>query len=108
MCKGAVCEGSHCLSQCRKRWLSIRVGPGDEGENYWDSILWSDETKVNVFKGEEYDEECMVPMVPHPVSRFWKDRMSIIPHAASRFWKSSFSKNVEICTSMSPACLFHV
>ncbi len=45
-------------------------------EDYWDSILWSDETKINVFgtdgfktvwrrKGEEYKEKCMVPTVKH-------------------------------------------
>lgn len=45
-------------------------------ERYWDSILWSDETKINLFgtdgfktvwrrKGEEYKEKCMVPTVKH-------------------------------------------
>ncbi len=40
----------------------------DKDEDYWDSILWSDETKINVFgtdgfktvwrrKGEEYKEK---------------------------------------------------
>ncbi len=44
--------------------------------DYWDSILWSDETKINVFgtdgfktvwrrKDEEYKEKCMVPTVKH-------------------------------------------
>ena len=48
----------------------------DKGERYWDSILWSDETKINLFgtdgfntvwrrKGEEYKEKCMVPTVKH-------------------------------------------
>ncbi len=48
----------------------------DKDEDYWDSILWSDETKINVFgtdgfktvrrrKGEEYKEKCMVPTVKH-------------------------------------------
>ncbi len=48
----------------------------DRDEDYWYSILWSDETKINVFgtdgfktvwrrKGEEYKEKCMVPTVKH-------------------------------------------
>ena len=48
----------------------------DKGEDYWDSILWSDETKINIFgtdgvqtvwrhKGEEDNETCMVPTVKH-------------------------------------------
>ncbi len=48
----------------------------DKDEDYWDSILWSDETKINVFetdgfktvwrrKGDEYKEKCMVPTVKH-------------------------------------------
>ncbi len=48
----------------------------DKDEDYWDSILWSDGTKINVFgtdgfktvwrrKGEEYKEKCMVPTVKH-------------------------------------------
>ncbi len=52
-------------------------GPSaDKDEDYWDSILWSDETKINVFgtdgfktvwrrKGEEYKEKGMVPAVKH-------------------------------------------
>ncbi|CAI9586109.1 unnamed protein product, partial [Staurois parvus] len=43
-------------------------------KDYWDSVLWSDETKITVFgtdgfktvwrrKGEEYKEKCMVPTV---------------------------------------------
>lgn len=84
MCKGCchVCEGSPCLSRCTKRRLSIHGGPSDEGEDYWDSTLWSDETKVNVFgtdgvqnvwrrKGEECDEERMVPTVKHGGSVFF-------------------------------------
>ncbi|CAI9586564.1 unnamed protein product, partial [Staurois parvus] len=45
-----------------------------EKEDYWDSVLWSDEIKINVFgtdgfktawcwKGVEYKEKCMVPTV---------------------------------------------
>ncbi|CAI9623140.1 unnamed protein product, partial [Staurois parvus] len=47
-----------------------------EKEDYWDSVLLSDESKINVFgahdfktvwrrKGEEYEEKCMVPTVKH-------------------------------------------
>ncbi|CAI9611768.1 unnamed protein product, partial [Staurois parvus] len=47
-----------------------------EIEDYWDSVLWSDDTKINVsgnngfktvwlHKGEEYKEKCMVPRVKH-------------------------------------------
>ncbi|CAI9621865.1 unnamed protein product, partial [Staurois parvus] len=46
----------------------------EKEEDYWDSVLWSDETKINVFaldsfktvwcsKDEEYKEKCMVPTV---------------------------------------------
>ena len=49
---------------------------GDKDENYWDSILWSDEMKMKVFgtdglktvwdhKGEEYKGKCIVPKVKH-------------------------------------------
>ncbi|CAI9604446.1 unnamed protein product, partial [Staurois parvus] len=48
----------------------------DEKEGYWDSVLWSDETKINVLgtndfktawycKDEEYKEKCMVLIVKH-------------------------------------------
>ncbi|CAI9592646.1 unnamed protein product, partial [Staurois parvus] len=47
---------------------------GAEKEDYWDSVLGSDETKINVFgtngfktvwccKGKEYKAKCMVPTV---------------------------------------------
>ncbi|CAI9546122.1 unnamed protein product, partial [Staurois parvus] len=46
----------------------------EKEEDYWESVLWSDETKINVFgidgfktvchrKGEEYKEKCMVSTV---------------------------------------------
>lgn len=46
----------------------------DKGEEFWEYILWSDETKVSLYgsdgvqtvwrrKGEEYSEKCMVPTV---------------------------------------------
>ncbi|CAI9541202.1 unnamed protein product [Staurois parvus] len=47
-----------------------------EKEDFWDSVLWSDETRITVFgidgfktvwlrKGKEYKEKCMVPIVKH-------------------------------------------
>ncbi len=56
--------------------LEFARAHADKDEDYWDSILWSDETKINVFgtdgfktvwrrKGEEYKEKWMVPTVKH-------------------------------------------
>ncbi len=56
----------------KKARLEFARAHADKDEDYWDSILWSDETKINVFgtdgfktvwrrKGEEYKEKCMVP-----------------------------------------------
>ncbi len=58
----------------KKARLEFARAHADKDEDYWDSILWSDETKINVFrtdgfktvwrrKGEEYKEKCMVPKV---------------------------------------------
>ncbi len=58
----------------KKAHLEFSRAHADKDEDYWDSILWSDETKINVFgtdgfktvwrhKGEEYKEKCMVPTV---------------------------------------------
>ncbi len=58
----------------KKAHLQFARAHADKDEDYWDSILWSDETKINVFgtdgfktvwrrKGEEYKEKCMVPTV---------------------------------------------
>ncbi len=58
----------------KKARLEFARAHADKDEDYWDSILWSDETKINVFgtdgfktvwcrKGEEYKEKCMVPAV---------------------------------------------
>ncbi len=58
----------------KKARLEFARAHTDKDEDYWDSILWSDETKINVFgtdgfktvwrrKGEEYKEKCMVPTV---------------------------------------------
>ncbi len=58
------------------RRLEFARAHADKDEDYWDSILWSDETKINVFgtdgfktvwrrKGEEYKEKFMVPPVKH-------------------------------------------
>ncbi len=60
----------------KKARLEFARAHADKDEDYWDSILWSDETKINVFgtdgfntiwhrKGEEYKEKCMVPPVKH-------------------------------------------
>ncbi len=60
----------------KKASLDFARAHADKDEDYWDSILWSDETKINVFgtdgfktvwrrKGEEYKEKCMVPTVKH-------------------------------------------
>ncbi len=60
----------------KKARLEFARAHADKDEDYWDSILWSDETKINVFgtdgfktvwhrKGEEYKEKCMVPEVKH-------------------------------------------
>ncbi|CAI9599201.1 unnamed protein product, partial [Staurois parvus] len=48
----------------------------EKEEDYWDSVLWSDGTKINVFgtdgfktvwrcRGEEYKEKCMEPAMKH-------------------------------------------
>ncbi len=60
----------------KKACLEFARAHADKDEDYQDSILWSDETKINVFgtdgfktewrrKGEEYKEKCMVPTVKH-------------------------------------------
>ncbi len=59
----------------KKAHLEFARAHADKAED-WDSILWSDETKIHVFgtdgfktvwrcKGEEYKEKCMVPTVKH-------------------------------------------
>ncbi len=63
-------------AQAQKARLDFARAHADKDEDYWDSILWSDETKINVFgtdgfktvwrrKGKEYKEKCMVPTVKH-------------------------------------------
>ncbi len=65
-------HGREMSQDLRKKIISLYK----KGEGYWDSILWSDETKINVFgtdgfktvwcrKGEESKEKCMVPTVKH-------------------------------------------
>ncbi len=60
----------------KKARLEFARAHADKDEDYWDSILWSDETKINIFgtdgfktvwrrKGEEYKDKCMVPTVKH-------------------------------------------
>ncbi len=60
----------------KKARLEFARAHADKDEDYWDSILWSDETKINVFgadgfktvwrrKDEEYKVKCMVPTVKH-------------------------------------------
>ncbi len=60
----------------KKARLEFARAHADKDEDYWDSILWSDKTKINVLgidgfktvwrrKGEEYKEKCMVPSVKH-------------------------------------------
>ncbi len=60
----------------KKARLEFARAHADKDEDYWDSILWSDETKINVIgtdgfktvwrrKGEEQKEKCMVPTVKH-------------------------------------------
>ncbi len=67
---------SKALLSTKKARLEFARAHADKDEDYWDSILWSDETKINVFgtdgfktvwrrKGEEYKEKCMVPTVKH-------------------------------------------
>ncbi len=63
-------------AQAQKSPPRVCQAHADKDEDYWDSILWSDETKINVFgtdgfktvwrrKGEEYKEKCIVPTVKH-------------------------------------------
>ncbi len=56
----------------KKARLEFARAHADKDEDYWDSILWSDETKITdgfktVWrrKGEEYKDKCMVPTVKH-------------------------------------------
>ena len=64
----------------KKRHKTARLNFAKEhemkSEEYWKTILWSDETKINLFGsdgvqhvwrglGEEYCEDCMVPTVKH-------------------------------------------
>uniref|UniRef100_A0A669BAZ2 Transposase Tc1-like domain-containing protein n=1 Tax=Oreochromis niloticus TaxID=8128 RepID=A0A669BAZ2_ORENI len=37
----------------------------EKDEDYWDSILWSDETKITVFGTNGFKTKCMVPTVKH-------------------------------------------
>ncbi len=66
----------------KKARLEFARAHADKDEDYWHSILWSDETKIHVFgtdgfktvrrrKGEEYKEKCMVPTVKHGGVLMW-------------------------------------
>lgn len=54
--------------------LEFARAHAEKDEDYWDSTLWSDETKITVFgthgyktvwrhKGEDFKEKCMLPTV---------------------------------------------
>ncbi len=81
-CHGGQQKGKAVSKQRLAHWivetrLEFARAHADKDEDYWDSILWSDETKINVFgtdgfcmavwrrKGEEYREKCIVPTVKH-------------------------------------------
>ncbi|KAG2457390.1 TCB1 transposase, partial [Polypterus senegalus] len=60
----------------KKAHLEFARAHAEKDGDYWDSILWSDETKITVFgtngfktvwhhKGEDFKEKCMVPTVKH-------------------------------------------
>uniref|UniRef100_A0A3Q2WGA4 Transposase Tc1-like domain-containing protein n=1 Tax=Haplochromis burtoni TaxID=8153 RepID=A0A3Q2WGA4_HAPBU len=60
----------------KKAHLEFARAHAEKDEDYWDSILWSDETKITVFgtngfktvwchKGEDFKGKCMVPTVKH-------------------------------------------
>ncbi|KAG2464611.1 TCB1 transposase, partial [Polypterus senegalus] len=60
----------------KKARLEFARAHAEKDEDYCDSILWSDETKITVFgtngfktvwrrKGEDFKEKCMVPTVKH-------------------------------------------
>ncbi|CAI9532810.1 unnamed protein product [Staurois parvus] len=62
----------------KKALLEFARAHAEKEKDYWDSVLWSDETKINGFgtdgfktvwhcKGEEYKGKCMVPTVKHGV-----------------------------------------
>ncbi len=78
VCMAVVPEGSLFWSWLNKKSLQTVCWrqPGQESMNYWSHVLWSDESKVNLFDsdgvqhvwrcpGEEYQEYCVFPTVKH-------------------------------------------
>ncbi len=60
-----------------------------EDMDYWNHVLWSDETKVNLFGSdgvkrvwrqpiEEYKDKCVLPTVEHGSGQRWKEYKNIL------------------------------
>ena len=66
------------LLKSKQKQARLQFGNNHEDKtlSFWDSVSWSDETKVNLFgsddvqnvwrrPGEEYREKCLVPTIKH-------------------------------------------